>query len=44
MYKHIQKERGTAKYNWVNEYGKKTSRKYDFKAFGEGIKAAFLFS
>ena len=27
LYRHIQRERGTVKCNWVNEYGKKTSRK-----------------
>ena len=32
LYRHIQEERGTVKCNWVN--------KYDFKAFGEAIKAA----
>lgn len=30
----------TVKCNWMNEYDKKTSRKYDFKAFGQAIKAA----
>ena len=38
--RHIQEKRGTVQCNWVNNYGKKTSRKYDFKAFGEAIKAA----
>ena len=27
LYRHIQAERGTVKCNWVNKYGKKTSRK-----------------
>lgn len=40
LYRHIQRERGTVKCNWMNKYGKKTGRKYDFKAFGEAIKAA----
>ena len=31
--------RGTVKCKWVNKYGKKTT-KYDFKAFGQAIKAA----
>ena len=30
LYKHIKKERGTVKCNWVNEYGKKTSTEIRF--------------
>lgn len=40
LYRHIQRERGTVKCNWVNKYGKRPVEKYDFKAFGEAIKAA----
>lgn len=40
MCRHIQKERGTVKCNWVNEYGKKTSKKIRLQAFGEAIKVA----
>ena len=36
LYRHIQEERGTVKCNWVN----RPVEKYDFKAFGEAIKAA----
>ena len=40
MCRHIQEERGTVKCNWVNEYGKKTSRKIRLQGFWEAIKAA----
>lgn len=38
--RHIQEKRGTVQCNWVNIMAKRPVEKYDFKAFGEAIKAA----
>ena len=40
LYRRIQYERGTVECIWVNKYGKRPTAKYDFKAFGQAIKAA----